>query len=84
MERMGKRILVILGHPATQSFCGAVADSYAEGARAAQHEVQVITLSALAFDPVLHQGYATVQKLEPDRLRYTLPDSPSFGRKFSG
>ena len=63
---MGKRILVILGHPATGSFCGAVAESYAEGARAAHHEVQVITLSALAFDPVLHQGYASVQKLEPD------------------
>lgn len=63
---MSKRILVILGHPATQSFCGALADSYIKGAKAAGHEVQLISLGNLSFDPVLHNGYAKIQSLEPD------------------
>lgn len=63
---MSKRILVILGHPANSSFCGALAQSYIEGAKAAGNEVRLISLGSLAFDPVLHNGYATVQDLEPD------------------
>ena len=31
---MSKRILVILGHPSNQSFCGALADHYVQAARA--------------------------------------------------
>lgn len=63
---MPKRILVILGHPRTASFCGALADAYAEGAKAGGHEVRVISLGSLSFDPILHNGYAAVQPLEPD------------------
>jgi len=63
---MSKRILVILGHPANESFCSALADSYVEGAKAAGNEVQLLSLSNLSFDPVLHNGYATIQELEPD------------------
>lgn len=63
---MSKRILVILGHPANESFCGALADSYVKGAKAAGNEVQLISLGHLSFDPVLHNGYATIQELEPD------------------
>jgi putative NADPH-quinone reductase len=63
---MTKRILVILGHPASESFCGALADSYVKGAEAAGNEVRLISLGNLSFDPVLHNGYATIQKLEPD------------------
>lgn len=63
---MTKRILVILGHPANESFCGALADSYVKGAEAAGNEVRFISLGNLSFDPVLHNGYATIQKLEPD------------------
>lgn len=36
---MSKRILVILGHPAKESFCAALADSYVEGAKTAGNEV---------------------------------------------
>jgi putative NADPH-quinone reductase len=32
---MSKRILVILGHPAKESFCGALAETYVKGATAA-------------------------------------------------
>lgn len=63
---MSKRIFVILGHPTTNSFCGALADSYIKGAKAAGNEVQLIALGNLSFDPVLHNGYATIQELEPD------------------
>ena len=63
---MSKRILVILGHPVTDSFCGAIASSYVAGARAAKNEVQLISLGDLSFDPVLHNGYASIQDLEPD------------------
>jgi putative NADPH-quinone reductase len=63
---MSKRILVILGHPANDSFCGALADSYINGAKAAGNEVQFISLGSLSFDPVLHNGYATIQELESD------------------
>ena len=63
---MSKHILVILGHPKSDSFCGALANSYVEGAKATENEVQLISLGNLSFDPVLHNGYATIQGLEPD------------------
>lgn len=63
---MSKRILIILGHPNTDSFCAAIADSYSEGAQAAGHEVRRIAVGDLAFDPVLRLGYAGSQPLEPD------------------
>lgn len=63
---MSKRILVVLGHPNNDSFCGAIAESYIEGAKAAGNEIQLISVGDLSFDPVLHKGYASVQELEPD------------------
>ncbi|MDR2173164.1 MAG: NAD(P)H-dependent oxidoreductase [Burkholderiales bacterium] len=65
---MGKRILVILGHPATESFCGALAASYIEGAKTKGHEIRFISLGKLTFDPVLHNGYRVKQELEPDLI----------------
>jgi len=63
---MSKRILVILGHPDSDRFCGTVASSYMEGARQAGNEVRQVSVGDLSFDPVLHKGYARVQELEPD------------------
>jgi len=65
---MTKRILIILGHPESGSFCGALADAYENAAKAAGHEVRRIDLGRLVFDPVLHKGYAEIQPLEPDLL----------------
>lgn len=63
---MSKRILVILGHPSEDSLGGALALSYAKGAEASGHAVRSIALGKLKFDPVLHDGYAKIQALEPD------------------
>lgn len=63
-----KKILLILGHPRADSFCGALADAYDEAARVAGAELRRLTLADLAFDPVLHVGYRGEQALEPDLL----------------
>jgi NAD(P)H dehydrogenase (quinone) len=66
---MGKRILVILGHPASNSFCGALAERYAQSAVRAGHEVRQLFLGTMDFDPVLREGYQLVQPLEADLRR---------------
>ena len=59
---MNKRILVILAHPSPDSLCAALAQSYAKGAEASGHEVRSLSLGALRFDPILHEGYARIRK----------------------
>lgn len=63
---MGKKILVILGHPNTESFCGALFRAYIEGAKAVGSEIREIKLGELKFDPVLWKGYNKEQELEAD------------------
>ncbi|MCU1755717.1 MULTISPECIES: NAD(P)H-dependent oxidoreductase [Pseudomonas] len=65
---MSKRVLIILGHPSTDSFCGAIATCYFEAATQAGREVRIMQLGALNFDPVLHEGYNQIQTLEQDLL----------------
>ncbi|MDT8344891.1 MAG: NAD(P)H-dependent oxidoreductase [Thermohalobaculum sp.] len=60
------KIAVIVGHPRKGSFCEALGDAYAQGAREAGREVEVIRLAELSFDPILHGGYGGDQPLEPD------------------
>lgn len=62
---MSRKITVILGHPDAASYCGAMADAYAEAAREAGHELKLFRLGDIAFDPVLHHGYRQIQPLEP-------------------
>ena len=64
-----KRTLVVLGHPDTESYCGALADEYQAGAEAAGAEVRRVNLDELDFDPSLHKGYKEIQQLEPDLLQ---------------
>lgn len=63
---MSKKILLILGHPSSDSFCGHLADSYLAGATQAGCQVRQLRLGELDFDPILHEGYRKVQELEPD------------------
>ena len=48
---MGKRILILLGHPdpAPERLCRALAEAYADGARGAGHEVRLIDIAKLDF-----------------------------------
>ena len=62
---MTRHVLIILGHPAADSFGGAIAQSYLKGAQEAGHETKLLTLNQLQFDPVMHQGYKGSQTLEP-------------------
>lgn len=63
---MRKKILVILGHPSSDSFCAALAVAYAEAAALGGSEVRTLNLGKLNFDPVLHEGYRQIQPLEAD------------------
>lgn len=63
---MHKKTLLVLGHPSPDSFCAALADAYLVAARQAGRDVRQLRLGDLQFDPVLRQGYASIQPLEPD------------------
>ncbi|OGF27860.1 hypothetical protein A2477_01530 [Candidatus Falkowbacteria bacterium RIFOXYC2_FULL_47_12] len=60
------RILIINGHPYDKSFSRALAERYAKGARAGGHEVALVHLGELKFDPVLRFGYSKRMKIEAD------------------
>ncbi len=63
-----KKITVIYGHPALECFCSALKQAYCDAAELAGAEVTVIDIGRLNFDPNLHNGYQTIQPLEPDLL----------------
>lgn len=65
---MEKNILIINGHSSKDSLCGALSEKYASGARAGGHDVLLMHLSDLEFDPILHNGYKVIQSLEPDLI----------------
>jgi NAD(P)H dehydrogenase (quinone) len=62
---MPQNITVVLGHPKSDSYCGALASSYVDAAQAAGHAVKLFKVGDMAFDPTLHNGYDQTQALEP-------------------
>ena len=66
---MKKKILVILGHPKTDSFCDALFKAFIEGAESSGSEVRKIRIGELTFDPILWKGYDEIQELEPDLVK---------------
>jgi putative NADPH-quinone reductase len=60
-----KRIFILNGHPAESSLNRALAETYAEAARDAGHEVRLTALHDLKFDPDYEfSGYDTHKPLE--------------------
>ncbi len=60
------RIVIVVGHSRQGTLCEALGQSYANGARAAGHDVDLFVLSKMTFDPILREGYEHIQPLEPD------------------
>ncbi len=60
------KILVILGHPRPESYCGALSRAYAAGAQEVGHQVETLVLADLVFDPILRQQKAYMVDREPD------------------
>ncbi|MEK7321941.1 MAG: NAD(P)H-dependent oxidoreductase [Pseudomonadota bacterium] len=60
------KVLVICGHPRKDSFCGALAEAYAAGARRAGADLELLYVTDLAFDPNVHFVSPNQQITEPD------------------
>ncbi|OBZ13196.1 MULTISPECIES: NAD(P)H-dependent oxidoreductase [Bacillales] len=65
---MKSKILVINGHPDSQSLCSALAGAYMEGAAGSDAEVRSIDLSKIEFNPNLKYGYRQRTELEDDLI----------------
>lgn len=64
-----KKIVVINGHPAQESFNTALAESYINSAIASDAEVRYIAIGKLNFNPNLQFGYQQRMELEPDLVK---------------
>lgn len=63
-----KKILIINGHPDSESFNAALAESYKKGAIVSGAEVKEIKVRELQFNPNLQFGYRKRTELEPELL----------------
>lgn len=63
-----KKILIINGHPNSESFNFGLFESYKKGAISAGAEIKEIVIRDLIFNPNLQYGYQKRIELEPDLL----------------
>lgn len=61
-----KKIVVLCGHPDSESFTKAVLEQYCVGAEESGHEIVQFNINEMNFDPILHKGYKEIQPLEDD------------------
>lgn len=66
---MGKKILIINGHPKKESFCNALSKVYKQTAENNLSEVKELFLSEIKFDPILRNESIQFQELEPDLIK---------------
>lgn len=65
---MGKKILIINGHPNVDSFNSAISEACKKGALMSGAVVEEITIASLSFNPNLSFGYQKRMELEPDLI----------------
>lgn len=63
-------VLILNGNSEKESFSRSICAAYAEGARQAGHQVTVVHIGEMQFDPVLHEGHHSIQPLEPDLVHF--------------
>ena len=63
------KIFVLMGNEDSDSTCGKLADAYCKGALGGGHEIRRTNIGDMKFDPLLHKGYKTIQRLEPDLMK---------------
>lgn len=68
MKSKKKNILIINGHPDSESYNFALVKAYRAGAENAGATIQEIVLRDLKFNPILGSGYRKRTELEPDLL----------------
>jgi len=69
MSDGSKKILILNGHPDSESFCRYIADNYEAGAKEAGFEVKRINIADVKFEMNLQYGYRKRMELEPDLLQ---------------
>ena len=60
------KIYLLLAHPDSESYCGALAAAFEKGAVQDGHEVRRQNLGDMKFDPILWKGYKKDQPIEFD------------------
>ena len=63
---MVNKILIVLAHPQSKSYCAALGQAYADGARASGAEVRQINLAELRFNPIGTSSPDKPAELEAD------------------
>jgi len=60
------KITVVVGNSMTDSYSEALGQAYKRGAESGGHQVTLLSLARMNFDPILRGGYRALQPLEPD------------------